>query len=226
MRTGPGAFPRSGAGRGGSLTHRAQVSGASGVPATIRRLCHHSARAAPHPGPRGRRGLRRVAARSRGCAARLGPAGSAGAPVPQTAEPQVVPGPALFSSPFPFSRLPPAPGVGGTSPASSSLSNRQGGKERPALSCPPANFSGTAGTRRPPAGPGAAPDVPSPRRPGVPGWRTRAPDPDPAARSVCPSCRPLLRGQSRRDSPRRPAAAPDFPLCCMQTRAPRRRRAD
>lgn len=60
------------------------------------------------------------------------------------------PRPALSPPPFPFSRLPSLlPGVGGTSPASSSL--QSGGEERPpALSCLPANFSGTRVSNSPP----------------------------------------------------------------------------
>lgn len=169
------------------------------------------------------------------------------------------PGPALFSSPSPFFRLPSlSPGVGGTSPASSSLSNREGGKEPPALSCLPANFSGTrvstlaAATaprsREPllafplaarPRHPGGCKDAaerqagaarilpsPSPRLPALP----RAPLPrcSPARASVGPSflaASPVPAGSRRQASPRRPAAARDFSLCWMRTRAPRRRGA-
>lgn len=154
-------------------------------------------------------------------------------------------GPALFSSPFPFFRLPSlSPGVGGTSPASSSLSNREGGKEPPALSCLPANFSGTRGSprrrgRRAPR-PGAAPATSSRARPGTPagaGRRERRrrgsdrpalfpaapPPPRPPARaSVGPSA---PRGRTPPGFPSAPRGCRDFSLCWMRTRAPRRRGA-
>lgn len=158
------------------------------------------------------------------------------------------PGPALFSSPFPFSRLPSLlPGVGGTSPASSSLSNREGGKEPPALSCLPANFSGTRvsnspprpqlgscssnflwprgsgaraagrsqpGARRPPLGPSGA--LPC----GSPGGRLsplRCPPVGPSSPLAS-----LLPGGQEPCRPSAPRRRPDFSLCWMRTRAPRR----
>ena len=162
------------------------------------------------------------------------------------------PGPALFSSPFPFSRLPSlSPGVGGTSPASSSLSNREGGKEPPALSCLPANFSGTRVSNSPPRpqpgscssnflwprGPGAPAAGRSPpgaRRPplgpsgalprGSPGGHC-----SPLRRPPVGPSRPLaslLPGGQETRRPSAPRRRPDFSLCWMRTRAPRRRGPD
>lgn len=123
------------------------------------------------------------------------------------------PGPALFSSPFPFFRLPSlSPGVGGTSPASSSLSNREGGKEPAALSCLPANLSGTPvstrhrghrGHRAP--RPGAAPRTSSRRAARAPRrWE------DAARRQAAAA--PTLRSPS----PRLPG------LLCLAARPPAR----
>lgn len=162
------------------------------------------------------------------------------------------PGPALFSSPFPFSRLPSlSPGVGGTSPASSSLSNREGGKEPPALSCLPANFSGTRVSNSPPRpqpgscssnflwprGPGAPAAGRSPpgaRRPplgpsgalprGSPGGH-RSPLRRPPVGPSRPLASLLPGGQETR-RPSAPRRRPDFSLCWMRTRAPRRRGPD
>lgn len=144
------------------------------------------------------------------------------------------PGPALFSSPFPFFRLPSlSPGVGGTSPASSSLSNREGGKEPPALSCLPANLSGTPvstrhrGYRAP--RPGAAPRTSSRRAAGHSGGgrtplgarqpRLRPSEPFPAAaRSLLPR-RPTTRPPARPSV--RPSCPPRLRPAAGATRLPR-----
>lgn len=163
--------------------------------------------------------------------------------------PQVVPRAGPFLLPLSFLSPPlPLAGVGGTSPASSSLSSREGGKEPPALSCLPENFCGAPSplAAAPPAGRCSSGCL-SLRGPGPPaGGRppasarqprlgpsaalpraSRAAAGSPASLSArapvgpsFPGAPPLPAGSRRQASPRRPPLPRTF-LCVGCRLAPR-----
>ncbi|XP_036103663.1 collagen alpha-1(III) chain-like [Molossus molossus] len=234
----PGRFPWGGA----HLTHespraRAQVSGPAGSPGLSRLLRLGDAHTAPNPSPLWARGTNEDSARRPvGFGGERG--GDGGAPGLRGRA-----GRGAATSPLALAQGAAAAGAAGREGAAGSFlppcklqrDSRLHSPPRPPRP-PPGSCSGNFLSRRGPGTPAGGETPPSARQPcsdprssarGFPSCRG-----SPASLSARPPARPSvrpsrppasLRGQPPPASPRRPAAARDFSLCWMRTRAPRRR---